>query len=74
MKFKLADICDYVKGKTDVSSLDENSYISTENMLPNKGGVIQASNLPSTAQTQAFSAEDTLVSNIRPYFRKIWYA
>ena len=74
MKSKLADICDFAKEKTDVSGLDENRYISTENMMPNKGGITRATNLPSTVQTQAFSAEDTLVSNIRPYFRKIWYA
>lgn len=74
MKSKLADICDFAKEKTDVSGLDENCYISTENMMPNKGGITRATNLPSTVQTQAFFAEDTLVSNIRPYFRKIWYA
>jgi len=74
MKSKLADICDFAKEKTDVSGLDEECYISTENMMPNKGGITKATSLPSTVQTQAFSAEDTLVSNIRPYFRKIWYA
>ena len=74
MKFNLSDICDYVKDKIDVAVLDEDSYISTENMMPNKGGITRASSLPSVAQTQSFSAGDVLVSNIRPYFRKIWFA
>ena len=67
-------MCDYAKGKIDVSALDENTYISTENMLSNKAGVTRASSLPTTIQTQAFLAGDVLVSNIRPYFKKIWFA
>lgn len=74
MKFNLSDICDYAKGKIDVAVLDEDTYISTENMMPNKGGITSASSLPTLAQTQAFSAGDVLVSNIRPYFKKIWFA
>lgn len=72
--YQLSDICEYAKGKVSVSSLDRTTYISTENMLPNKGGVVEAANLPSMVQTQAFEKNDVLVSNIRPYFKKIWYA
>jgi type I restriction enzyme S subunit len=74
MKYKLSDICEYAKEKIKVSVLDENTYISTENMLPNKGGITQATTLPAQEQTQAFMKNDVLVSNIRPYFKKIWYA
>lgn len=74
MKYNLSDICDYAKGKIIVSVLDEDTYISTENMMPNKGGITGASSLPTVAQTQSFSAGDVLVSNIRPYFKKIWFA
>ena len=74
MKYNLSDICDYAKGKIDVAVLDKDTYISTENMMPNKGGITRASSLPTVAQTQCFSAGDVLVSNIRPYFKKIWFA
>lgn len=74
MSYKLEDICDYVKEKIDISLIDENTYISTENMLPDKGGITEASSLPSADKTQAFKAGDVLVSNIRPYFKKIWYS
>jgi len=74
VKYKLSDICEYAKGKIKVSALDENTYISTENMLPNKGGITKAASLPTQEQTQAFMKNDVLVSNIRPYFKKIWYA
>jgi type I restriction enzyme S subunit len=74
MKRNLADICEYAKDKIDVSILDEDIYISTENMIPNKGGITRASSLPNIVQTQAFFDGDVLVSNIRPYFKKIWFA
>ena len=74
MKSKLSDICFYAKGKVDVSGLTDTDYISTESMLPNKGGITTASSLPSTAQTQGYKKDDVLVSNIRPYFKKIWFA
>lgn len=74
MKYKLSDICEYAKGKIKLSDLDKNTYISTENMLSNKSGITQAASLPAQKQTQAFMKDDVLVSNIRPYFKKIWYA
>ncbi|WP_243424163.1 restriction endonuclease subunit S [Hydrogenoanaerobacterium saccharovorans] len=74
MKSKLAALCTYMKGKVAVDTLDEYTYISTENMIPNKGGIERASSLPSTQYTQAFDLGDVLVSNIRPYFKKIWMA
>jgi len=64
MKYKLSDICEYAKGKVKVSALDENTYISTENMLPNKGGITTAASLPTQEQTQAFMKNDVLWNGI----------
>ncbi|WP_413777989.1 restriction endonuclease subunit S [Caproicibacterium sp. XB1] len=74
MKYNLSNICVYAKGKIDVAVLDNSTYISTENMIPNKGGITKASSLPTVVQTQTFITGDVLVSNIRPYFKKIWFA
>ena len=74
MKSNLSTICDYRKGKVDVSLLTPSTYISTENMIPNKGGVTTATTLPTIPQTQEYKTGDVLVSNIRPYFKKIWKA
>ena len=74
MKYKLSDICEYAKGKIDVANLNDRNYISTENMMLNKGGITKASSLPTINQTLAFFSGDVLVSNIRPYFKKIWFA
>lgn len=71
---KLSDICDYGKDRIEVSSLDNSNYISTENMLPNRAGITTATTLPTGEYTPSFEIDDTLVSNIRPYFKKIWKA
>lgn len=71
---KLSDICDYGKDRIEVSSLDNSNYISTENMLPNRAGITTATTLPTGELTPSFEIDDTLVSNIRPYFKKIWKA
>lgn len=74
MKCKLSDICEYRKGKVNTSNLTLKTYISTENMLPDKAGVVEANSLSSTRLVQEYKEHDTLVSNIRPYFKKIWQA
>lgn len=73
-EYKLSDICDYGKDRIEVSSLDNSNYISTENMLPNRAGITTATTLPTGEYTPSFEIDDTLVSNIRPYFKKIWKA
>ena len=42
-------------------------------MLPEKGGITVASSFPSGKVTE-FQENDILISNIRPYFKKIWKA
>ena len=73
-EYRLGDICTFGKEKTEVTSLTNETYISTENMLPNRGGITKAATLPTGDFTPSFEADDTLVSNIRPYFKKIWKA
>lgn len=74
MKCKISDICSFRKDKINVSNLTLKTYISTENMLPNKGGITKATSLPTIDLIQAYKKGDVLVSNIRPYFKKIWLA
>jgi type I restriction enzyme S subunit len=67
----LNDICAYNSERVSVSNLTLDTYISTENMAADRGGFVRATNLPTISQTTAFTTGDTLISNIRPYFRKI---
>ncbi len=70
---RLSDICAYSKERVAISELNKSSYFSTENMLPKKSGSIDAASLPTTKYTTACHCGDTLISNIRPYFKKIVY-
>lgn len=50
------------------------NYISTENMLPNKGGIVLTNTVPNGGNLSVYKKGDVLLSNIRPYFKKIWLA
>ncbi len=72
-KGTLSEIAEFEKDKVDVSELTASSYYSTENMLPNKAGVCPAANLPNVSQTTRCYPGETIISNIRPYFKKILF-
>ena len=64
----------FVSEKSQAKDANINTYISTENMLPDFGGVTSASALPLSGSVTRFKAGDTLFSNIRTYFKKVWQA
>ena len=78
MKSELKNICDLINEKISANELINNNlastYVSTESMLPNKRGITKPSSIPSKGTTAAYKKDDVLVSNIRPYFKKIWSA
>ena len=70
----LSTACEYRKDRISADEVNENNYISTENMLPNRGGVEIASSVADGKTFPAYKKGDILLSNIRPYFKKIWFA
>ena len=70
---QISDISKIITNKVNGCELSNENYISTENMLPNCGGVTSASSVPTTKVT-SFLEGDVLLSNIRPYFKKVWFA
>lgn len=71
---ELKEAMHYVTDKIDVSSLKIKEYISTDNMVPNRGGIIDCESLPKANRVTRYEPGDILISNIRPYFKKIWFA
>ena len=71
---KLGEVAFYSKDRIDCSMLNENNYISVENLLKDKLGKVSATNYPSTGKAIAFIPGDILIGNIRPYLKKIWKA
>ncbi|MFC4260533.1 restriction endonuclease subunit S [Marinobacter lacisalsi] len=70
----LSDIASFSRQRISKDELTLETYISTENMLENRKGVCPASSFPSSASVPGFEPGEILISNIRPYFKKIWLA
>lgn len=70
----LSDVGSFSDERISIEQVTVDNYVSTENMVPNKGGVIQASSLPDAKKVSKYNPGDILLSNIRPYFKKIWFA
>jgi type I restriction enzyme S subunit len=64
----------YATKRISVNDLTLGTYVSTDNMLPNKKGVDVANKLPTVSSVAMFKKGDILLSNIRPYLKKIWQA
>lgn len=70
----LSDVSDYNTERFNPICREEYNYVSTENMLENKNGVAFNLYYPVTGTVRSFIKNDILISNIRPYFKKIWFA
>ena len=72
---QLRDIADYVSERISSDCVELENYITTDCLLSDKQGRAIATNLPpKKCALIKFQKGDILVSNIRPYLKKIWYA
>jgi len=71
---ELGEVAEFVNEKIPLEQIALEKYISTENIFPDYGGVVRASKLPAMGSVTRFKPNDTLVSNIRPYLKKVWVA
>ena len=56
------------------SDIKSETYITTDNMLQNKLGVLPFKGVANISSITEYKPEDILISNIRPYLKKIWFA
>ena len=56
------------------NDIDSETYITTDNMLQNKLGIIPFEGEANISSITEYKNEDILISNIRPYLKKIWFA
>ena len=70
----LGEVTIFVKERIGADKLTRNNYVSTENMNPDFGGINQASSVPNNTNVIHYQKGDVLLSNIRPYLRKVWAA
>ncbi|MGE4341968.1 MAG: restriction endonuclease subunit S [Bacilli bacterium] len=64
----------YVNERVDSNTLTTKNYIGVDNLMPNRGGVVDSEYVPIEGTSTAFKKGDLLIGNIRPYFKKIWLA
>lgn len=72
---KLSEIATLVEDKISSNSISLADYVTTDSLLPNKGGKTIAINLPPViCSLTHYQKGDVLVANIRPYLKKVWLA
>ncbi|MDU4239373.1 restriction endonuclease subunit S [Limosilactobacillus fermentum] len=72
---KLGKVAKYIKNRVDIDCSNSGEYVSTENLQSNKFGVsFPSSSYPASGKVGTYQTGDILISNIRPYFKKIWQA
>ena len=71
---KLGDVAHYSSTRVSATELNPSNYVGVDNLLKDKQGKIDASFYPTDGNVTAYKIGDTLLGNIRPYLKKIWYA
>lgn len=75
MNKQLKDVAKYSTKRIPIENISVESYVTTDNLLQNKQGKVHADKLPSySGNVISYKQGDILISNIRPYLKKIWYA
>ncbi len=70
----LSNAAQFVNDRISVSAIAKDEYVSTENILPDFAGIAPPSSFPASGSVTRFRINDVLVSNIRPYLKKVWRA
>lgn len=73
-KVKISSITSYITARINFSSIQANKYITTDNMLQSFGGITENTNIPNVDKVIEYKIGDILVSNIRPYLKKIYFS
>lgn len=68
------EIADFVRDRMAAEDIPSGHYVSTINLLSDFNGLAQKPETPPSGSAIAYRAGDILMSNIRPYLRKIWVA
>ncbi len=71
---KLGDVAPFVNERTTLDEIQIADFVTTDNMLKDKRGIKTYDGVPQISGLIKFSVGDVLVSNIRPYLKKIWLA
>lgn len=71
---RLGDVCAEIRERIPSTGITPENYVTTDNMLKACGGIRPADSVPQGTSLVGYATGDVLVSNIRPYLRKVWLA
>lgn len=71
----LKDAVKYSNKRISADEITLENYVTTDNLLQNKQGKTKVESLPPNGgNVTAYEEGDILISNIRPYLKKLWFA
>lgn len=71
---KLGIVASYSQDRISCAELSSDTYVGVDNLLQNMEGKGSSQFVPKSGTAIAYSKGDILLSNIRPYLKKIWLA
>lgn len=71
---KLGKVAHYSTERIEAALLNGETYVGVDNLLPDVGGKRTSNFVPSFGSVAAYHPKDILLSNIRPYLKKAWFA
>lgn len=69
---KLSDISDFATAAVSTDRFSPEAYVTTDNMLQDRMGVVPFMGELPYGRVREYRPGDILLSNIRPYLKKIW--
>lgn len=71
----LKDAVKYSNKRISADKITLENYVTTDNLIQNKQGKTMVESLPpNNGNVTAYDEGDILISNIRPYLKKLWFA
>ena len=71
---KLSGLAEYSSDRVESNTLNADTYIGVDNLVQQLGGKTKSDFVPETGRITGYKKGDVLLSNIRPYLKKIWMA
>ena len=71
---KLGEVAPFVTTRIGMAKITKENYITTDNLLQNRQGIKQYEGTLNFDSAIEYHKNDVLISNIRPYLKKIWIA
>ena len=73
-RIKIGSLYTYSNMRIHTDLLNADNYVGVDNLLPNTKGKKASEFVPNSGAVTQYDIGDVLLSNIRPYLKKIWLA